>query len=201
MSKKNRNAEMEGMENSGYEGQEAAEMGGAAPNLPERKTSAMKVLEAIKAGGATNESLMELIGATKTTALYGQLSYLNTRGLNIAEVSPEMAEFPIKGEDGVYFMGTYEQFVAKKVAATPKKPTKTYTPEEMQVIAQKRFDKASKSQAHSRTKANDNPGNRVYELRAEIADKNLELASLLLEAANSGNFVYERGNVSDNAAE
>lgn len=201
MSKKNRNAEMEGMENSGYEGQEGTEAGGAAPKLPERKTSAMKVLEAIKAGGATNDSLMELIGAKNTTALYGQLSYLNTRGLNIAEVAPEMAEFPIKGEDGVYFMGTYEQFVAKKVAANPKKPSKTYTPEEMQTIAQKRFDKASKSQASSRTKANDNLGDRVYELRAELADKTLELATLLLEAVNSGNFEYERGNVSDSAAE
>ena len=37
--------------------------------------------------------------------------------------------------------------------------------------------------------------------RAELADKTLELATLLLEAVNNGNFEYERGNVSDNAAE
>ena len=188
MAKKNRE-----FENDMNEGQENTN----TVTVPERKTSAMKVLEAIKAGGATNESLMELIGATKTTALYGQLSYLNTRGLNIAEVAPEMAEFPIKGEDGVYFMGTLEQFNAKKVASTPRKPSKTYMPEEMLGLAQKRFDKASKSQAHARTKADDNPGDSVFALRADIADKNFELAQLLLNAVQSGNFEYERGNVAE----
>ena len=174
--------------------------------LPERKTSAMKVMDAIKAGGATEASLMELIEAKNKSSLYGQLSYLNTRGLNAYEALTDIGQeeaanaaqnFPIKGENGVYYMGTYAQFVDKKVASAPKRPTKVYTPAQMGENAQKRWDKANKSAVHQRKVANDNPGDAVYALRADIADKSLELVTLLLEAVQGGNYEYERGNVAE----
>jgi len=81
---------------------------------PGHETRATRLRNAIKAGGATKASLMELIGATKITMLLGQLSFLNTCGENQAETEPEKTEFPMLGEDGVFFMGTIEQYHAKK---------------------------------------------------------------------------------------
>ena len=88
---------------------------------PRHETRTTRVRNAIKAGGATKESLMELIGATKITMLLGQLSFLNTRGENQAETEPEKAEFPMLGEDGVFFMGTLEQYQAKKALNAKRK--------------------------------------------------------------------------------
>ncbi len=145
---------------------------------------AMKILALIKEGGATAESLMAACELQKT-GLASQLSYLNTRGLNIAEVDPAKAEFPMKGADGVFFLGTIEQYQAKRVAK-PTAPKKTLSPEQVLEAAQKREDKASGAYAKAKARLDAYPDNSILALRALIAEKQLELASALLHLAETG---------------
>lgn len=182
-----------------------AELTPAAPRVP-RKDTAKLLTDAIKAGGATAESLMELIGAASRTALYGQFSFMNTRGLNVYDALIELGQidaaeaaqnFPLKGEDGTYFMGTHGQYLTAKEAKSERKPTKTYTIEQMLENAQKRVDKASKSAAANTTRTNDNPGDMIYQLRSSIADLNLELTKAMLAAVEMGEYKYERGSVAE----
>lgn len=177
----------------------------AAPRKP-RKDIAKILTAAIEAGGATVESLMEAIGAVARTALHGQFAYMNAGGITVYEAliklgMTEAAEaaqnFPLKNADGVYYMGTYAEFVASREAKSERKPAKTYTAEQMLENAQKRVDKASKSAAACATRANDNPGDMILALKVEIANKTLELYVAMLAAAEMGEYKYERGSVAE----
>lgn len=150
---------------------------------------AMQLLQLIKNGDATNESLMAAIEVNKA-GLASQLSALNTRGLNIAEVDEAKAEFPMKGEDGVYFLGTYAQYQAKRSAA-PGLGKKALTREELIDFAQKREDKASAAATKAKDKLEATPGDSVLALRAKIAEAQLELASAMLSAVERGDYQYE----------
>lgn len=168
-----------------------------------RKTKAMIVLEAIQAGGATKESLIELISAKDSQALYAQISWLISRAdIKVAtakelvgeEASEKIKEYPLL-KDGVYELVNHEEFYAAKAPKKPARPVKTYTVEQVIENAQKRWDKASKSAAYQQKIASDNPDDQVLALRAEIAGKTLELATTMLDAVKAGNYEYERGNV------
>lgn len=159
------------------------------------KTKPQLVLEAILAGGATQESLMEVIGATKATALHGQISFLNTRGMTMAEVDPSKAEFPHKGEGGVYEMISYGEKMAMQAKRAERKPGKTRTPDEMLETAQKRYDLASKKAAVAGDKLDKNVNDEIYAMREQIAQLTAILAHAMLEEVKLGNYRYERGQV------
>lgn len=146
------------------------------------------ILEAIRAGGATRESLMQAAGVSKA-GFASQLAYLNSRGQAMAEVDKTKAEFPLVGEDGVYFMGTLEQYEAKRKAfgasAKPK------TAKDVIDAAQKREDRASAAYSKAEQKAKDNPNDVIFAKTAEIRKAEMELASMKLSRVQAGDFSYE----------
>ena len=148
------------------------------------------ILEAIKAGGATRESLMTAAGVNKA-GLASQLAYLNSRGLAMAEVDPSKAEFPLVDENGVFFMGTNEQYEAKRASATSGFTAKPKTREEVIEAAQKREDKASAAFSKADQKAKDNPNDAILAKIAEIRRGEMELASMKLSRVQAGDFSYE----------
>jgi len=160
---------------------------------------AMKILQLIKAGGATNESLMAGAEVNKA-GLASQLSYLNTRGLNIAEVDRAKAEFPMKGEDGVYVMVGIDAYEAKRASGSGIGAKKPMTSKEIVEHAQKREDKASAAATKANDRLEADPSNLILALRAKIADANLELASALLAAAERGDFSNENVTLKDDDA-
>lgn len=155
------------------------------------------ILEAIKAGGATRESLMQAADVNKA-GFASQLAYLNSRGQAMAEVDKTKAEFPMVGEDGVYFMGNLEQYEAKRktfgVAAKPK------TKAEVIEAAQKREDKASAAYSKAEQKAKDNPNDAIFAKVAEIHKAEMELASMKLSRVQAGDFSYEGVVISEGEA-
>lgn len=145
----------------------------------------------IKMGGQTKEDLMVAIDVN-AAGLASQLSYLNTRGLNIAEVAEDKAEFPMKGDDGIYFMGTYAHYMAKRATGTTfGKVSKTRTPAEAIEFAQKREDTASNKAAKAREKHEANTTDIVLKLIYKVASADLDLASAKLSAVEAGNYSYE----------
>lgn len=163
----------------------------------ERKqnTKPFIILEAIKAGGATTESLMALVEATNTSQLYGQISYLNTRGIAQAEVDRSKAEFPMKTSEGLYYMGTFEEYEAKKNKTKVKaevKPTKTITREQAIEFATKRIEKAKNVLAKAEKKSDENLQDDIYTLRKNIAKNTLTLYMSLRDYICSGEYKYEK---------
>ena len=146
------------------------------------------ILAAIKAGGATRESLME-VSNTDRKGLASQLSALNTRGHTIAELDPAKAEFPIC-KDGIFFMGSLADYNEKN-APSASGVKKQKTMEQVREDAQKREDKASSAHDRAAKKATDNAGDDVYELIAEIRKLELQLASLKLSKVEAGIYDYE----------
>lgn len=155
------------------------------------------ILEAIRAGGATRESLMIAAGVNKA-GLASQLAYLNSRGQAMAEVDKTKAEFPIQNEDGTFRMGTLDEYEAKRKAfgVTAKPKTKA----EILEAAQKREDKASGAYSKAADKAKDNPSDEIFSKIAEIRKAELELASMKLARVQSGDFSYESATIADDDA-
>lgn len=123
----------------------------------------------IEQGGATNESIE---AATEMTN--------KSRGTIFAQLRL-MGKYPMADENGVYHIGTAEEFEAKKTAAAAnRKPTKTLTPEETLARAKKREANAAKALTTASARLNMNPDSRELQLRHRIAELELELASVLL---------------------
>lgn len=123
----------------------------------------------IEQGGATNESIE---AATEMTN--------KSRGTIFAQLRL-MGKYPMADENGVYHIGTVEEFEAKKAAAAAnRKPTKTLTPEETLARAKKREANAAKALTTASARLNMNPDSRELQLRHRIAELELELASVLL---------------------
>lgn len=162
------------------------------------KNKAIILLNAIKAGGATRETLMETLGVNKA-GLASQLSTLNARGLAMAEIDPAKAEFPILGEDKTYRIGTLEEYEAKK-RAFGTAPAKAKTAQEVCDAAQKREDKASAAYSKAAEKVKDNPSDEIYAKVAELRKLELDLASMKLAKVQAGDFTYENVTVVDPAA-
>lgn len=126
----------------------------------------------IEQGGATNESIEETVGISN-----------KSRGTIFAQLRL-MGKYPMADENGVYRIGTADEFEAKKAAAAAnRKPTKTLTPEEALEKAKARETKASKALTTASARLNMNPDSRELQLRHRIAELELELASVLLSEA------------------
>lgn len=159
---------------------------------PASVNKSTRLAAAIKAGQETKESLMAFIDVN-AAGLASQLSYLNTRGLNIAEVAPDKAEFPMKGDNGIYYMGTYSDYMAKRAAGTSAfgKVSKTKTVAEAKEFAQKREDTASNKAAKAQEKHSANTTDVILSLAYELASIELKLASAKLSAVEAGDYSYE----------
>ena len=161
--------------------------------MPQNKATRLAAL--IKQGNQTKEALMTAIDVN-AAGLASQLSYLNTRGLNIAEVDPVKAEFPMKNDDGIYYMGTFGDYMAKRGTGTSGL-AKTRTVAELKEFAQKREDTASNKAAKALDRLNTNPGDASLDLKYRIADLELQLAGQMLAAVERGDYSYESCKVSD----
>lgn len=160
------------------------------------KNKATRALELIKAGGATVASLMEALDVDKA-GLASQLSYLNTRGLNIAEIDETRAEFPMKNEEGVFYMADLAAYEAKNASrqSGTSALAKPKTPEQIKESAQKREDKASKALSAAQSKLTAAPDDDILSRVVEIRKLELELASVKLHHVEQGNYAYEHATV------
>lgn len=123
----------------------------------------------IEQGGATNESIEETVGISN-----------KSRGTIFAQLRL-MGKYPMADENGVYHIGTAEEFEAKKAAAAAnRKPRVALTPAQAFEKAKARETKASKALTTASARLNMNPDSRELQLRHRIAELELELASVLL---------------------
>lgn len=123
----------------------------------------------IEQGGATNEIIEETVGISN-----------KSRGTIFAQLRL-MGKYPMADENGVYRIGTAEEFEAKKAAsAANRKPAVILTPAQALEKAKARETKASKALTTASARLNMNPDSRELQLRQRIAELELELASVLL---------------------
>lgn len=123
----------------------------------------------IEQGGATNESIEETVGISN-----------KSRGTIFAQLRL-MGKYPMADENGVYRIGTADEFEAKKAAAAAnRKPTVALTPAQALEKAKARETKAAKALTTASARLNMNPDSRELQLRHRIAELELELASVLL---------------------
>ena len=126
----------------------------------------------IEQGDATNESIEAATGMSN-----------KSRGTIFAQLRL-MGKYPMADENGVYHIGTAEEFEAKKAAsAANRKPTVALTPAQTLEKAKARETKASKALTTASARLNMNPDSRELQLRHRIAELELELASVLLSEA------------------
>lgn len=123
----------------------------------------------IEQGNATNEIIEETVGISN-----------KSRGTIFAQLRL-MGKYPMADENGVYHIGTAEEFEAKKAAAAAnRKPRVVLTPAQALEKAKARETKASKALTTASARLNMNPDSRELQLRHRIAELELELASVLL---------------------
>lgn len=132
-----------------------------------------EILTAIKAGGATKESLLAL---TKTTekGLASQLTYLRMTGF-----------YPVKGPDGVYTLSTAEDWAAKRATVGTGAATVTLSPAERLARAEKRSKRAASAYDTAKAKKDANPNDRISELNFIKAEAELEIAEIMLGRAQA----------------
>lgn len=123
----------------------------------------------IEQGGATNEIIEETVGISN-----------KSRGTIFAQLRL-MGKYPMADENGVYHIGTADEFEAKKAAAAAnRKPRVALTPAQALEKAKKREANAAKALTTAGARLNMNPDSRELQLRHRIAELELELASVLL---------------------
>lgn len=143
------------------------------------------IAEAIEAGGATMESLMEAANC-KYASVMSNFSMLRLMG----KCPVKDVEVVAEDEDGnevtemTYRLVSTEEWEAIKVekaenAKTKKAPTRT--PEEMLEILTKRVEKAYKADASAQTRLDANADSQILQLRAQKASIELQIANLELE--------------------
>lgn len=126
----------------------------------------------IEQGGATNEIIEETVGISN-----------KSRGTIFAQLRL-MGKYPMADENGVYRIGTADDFEAKKAAAAAnRKPRVALTFAQALEKAKARETKASKALTTAGARLNMNPDSRELQLRHRIAELELELASVLLSEA------------------
>ena len=126
----------------------------------------------IEQGGATNEIIEETVGISN-----------KSRGTIFAQLRL-MGKYPMADENGVYRIGTADEFEAKKAAAAAnRKPRVALTFAQALEKAKARETKASKALTTASARLNMNPDSHELQLRHRIAELELELASVLLSEA------------------
>jgi len=132
-----------------------------------------QIYEAIMAGGATKESLLELTGTTEK-GLASQMTYLRMTG-----------RYPMKNEDGTFRIATEEEWEAHKAASGTSSSGAALTPEERVEKAQKRSNRASTAFTNASKRLEANPDDRLTQLKAKKAECELEIAEIELGVAES----------------
>lgn len=125
------------------------------------------IIEAINEGGATKESLMKT-AEVNAPGFASQLSYIRMSG-----------QYPMVDENGVFYMGTEEDFEASK-AARASKPKVALSPEEMRTKLEKKSKRAATAQTNAAKKAENNPDDKVIVLKSQVADMQLEICEIEL---------------------
>jgi hypothetical protein len=131
------------------------------------------ILEAIKKGGATKESLMDLAKVDEK-GLASQLTYLRMSG-----------QYPVKGSDGIYTLSTAEDWAAKRATVGTGAATVTLSPAERLARAEKRSKRAASAYDAAKAKKDANPNDRVSELNFIKAEAELEIAEIMLGRAQA----------------
>lgn len=139
------------------------------PTYTNKRSHAIALIEA---GNCTKETLLKELDVNDKT-LASVFSQLRLTG-----------KYPMKHEDGVYFLGTEEEFAAARNTRTSGKASVERSPKEVLDAAVKREDRASKVATTAEKRYADDPS-RENELRKDIAIYELELSSILLGKAQS----------------
>lgn len=128
------------------------------------------IREAIMAGGATKESLLELTGTTEK-GLASQFTYLRMMGT-----------CPMKSEDGTFKIVSAEEWEAHRSSGgTSSKPL---TPAERLAKAEKRSKRAATAYDNALKRHESDPDNRLNELKFIKAQAELEIAEIELGKAD-----------------
>lgn len=129
-----------------------------------------RVLCILQTGEATKQDILDNVDITEKSlaSVFVQLRL--------------MGHYPIKGADGVFTIGTAEEYAASRPEPKEKKESTPKTPEQLVEAAQKRENRAAAIATSAAKKYEEDPC-RKNELKKVIADAELELASILLGEA------------------
>lgn len=140
----------------------------------ENKPKRLIILEAIQEGGATRESLMEAAKCS-SASLGTNFTYLRLMG-----------HYPVKNDDDTFSLATEEEWEAIKAERAAKAKTRktapAKTPEEVLAMAERRIERCQKALDTAETKA-EQFEDEVTDLRLTVAQANMRLAEIALEAA------------------
>ena len=140
-------------------------------DLTTMKNNREKAIALINAGGATKQSLMDVLNINDKSlaSLFSQLRL--------------MGHFNLKNEDGTFRLGTEEEYEAARHTGKPRAEKQPKSLKAAVDAAQKRETRASSaSTAAAKRYADD--ASRKNELRKIVAEAELELASILLGEAH-----------------
>ena len=129
-----------------------------------------QIKEAIEAGGATRESLLELTGTTEK-GLASQFTYMRMMG-----------NCPMKEEDGTYKIVSTDEWNAHK-SESGSAPSVNLTPAQRVEKAEKRSTRAATAFDNAKTRFEADKKDRLKELKFIKAEAELEIAELELGAA------------------
>ena len=133
------------------------------------------IAEAIHAGGATLDSLMEVAEVNKA-GLSSQFTYLRLTG-----------QFPVKGDDGVFKFITLEEWEAKKAAAASGvKAGPAKSPAEQFEILQKRQAKLQAAYV-KREEAVAKDNSKLNKLKLKKAQVEVDIVNLEIDTLTEAN--------------
>jgi len=136
------------------------------------------ILEAIQAGGATKESLMELAECS-SASLATNFTYLRLMG-----------KYPVKNDDDTFAIVTEAEWAEitadRKAKAVDRKVSTPKTPVELFKMAEKRLERCNKALEVAQQKAEHFGDSEIVQLRLTITTAEARLAQLCLDDAAKG---------------
>lgn len=131
-----------------------------------------EIYQAIIEGGATKESLMELVETTDK-GLASQFTYLRMMG-----------KCPMKQEDGTFKIVSAEEWEAHKASSAGRSPSgKIRTPAERAEMAQKKADRTATAYDNAKKRSDNDPDNLLLDLKTQWCDLGMQIANI--ELANA----------------
>lgn len=129
------------------------------------------IADAINAGGATKETLMET-AEVNSAGLSSQFTYLRLTG-----------KFPVKDDDGVYSFVSEDEWETMKADAFARRGTVAAkrSPEERQAALEKRYAKLEEAVAKATERA-ESGDSEILALKATRAQLDLDICDLELQA-------------------
>lgn len=156
------------------------------------------IMDLIREGNQTDATLMEAMGINKAG-----IASLKSARVMIAEgvvSAGGTGEVPMKNKDGIYYIGTYAEYMEKQAASGGAVGAKKeMTVEQVLDRAHKREDKASSAVA-TREKAFNNDGCEENRIRFEIAKLQLQLEGVRLSKVENGDYSGEHVTIVDTVA-